>query len=95
MNKMIIVKNIVTEKGALANKRNCYLFEVPSSVNKIEVKREVEKMFNVVVKSVNTASYQLKSKRVHMRGGGSSMRRQKTFKKVYVTLTPDSKLNLE
>lgn len=92
-NTVIIFKNNVTEKASLANKRNCHVFLVSSLANKLEVKREVARMFNVVVKGVNMASYQRKSKRVNMRNGNSSMRKQNTFKKAYVTLAPESKLN--
>ncbi|HYG51462.1 MAG TPA: 50S ribosomal protein L23, partial [Flavobacteriales bacterium] len=51
----IIIKPIISEKvTALTEKRNSYGFWVARSANKIEIKKAVEKHFNVTVESVNT-----------------------------------------
>jgi large subunit ribosomal protein L23 len=64
-----------------------YAFEVAKDAGKIEIKKAVEEIFGVKVKSVNTVSMKAKEKR--MGGGRPGMTR--TWKKAYVQLTADSK----
>jgi len=54
-----IIKPLVTEKMTkLTEKRsNCYGFIVRPEANKIQIKEEVEKQYNVTVESVNTMNY--------------------------------------
>ena len=54
-----IIKPLVTEKMTkLTEKRsNCYGFIVSPEANKIQIKEEVEKLYNVTVVSVNTMNY--------------------------------------
>ena len=55
MAKQILIKPVITEKATkLADKRNCYAFVVTKGVNKIEIRKAVEQMFNVSVEAVNT-----------------------------------------
>lgn len=62
----VIRKPIVTEKSEDLRRRfNKYTFEVDKNVNKIEIRKAVEKVFNVSVVSVNT----LKEKPVTKRHG--------------------------
>jgi large subunit ribosomal protein L23 len=54
----IIVKPIITEKmTAEAEKLNRYGFIVDRKANKIQIKKAVEEMYGVTVKSVNTQQY--------------------------------------
>ena len=54
----IIVKPIITEKmTAEAEKLNRYGFIVDRKANKIQIKKSVEEMYGVTVKSVNTQQY--------------------------------------
>jgi large subunit ribosomal protein L23 len=51
----IIIKPIISEKvTALTEKNNRYGFWVARTANKIEIKKAVEKHFNVTVETVNT-----------------------------------------
>ena len=51
----ILIKPIVTEKfTSLSEKANRYGFLVDRRANKIQIKKAVEEMYSVTVKSVNT-----------------------------------------
>jgi large subunit ribosomal protein L23 len=51
----ILIKPVITEKMTRDGEdNNRFGFIVPKSVNKIQIKEAVEKMYNVSVKSVNT-----------------------------------------
>lgn len=51
----ILIKPIISEKSeTLTDTMNQYTFVVASSANKVEIKKAVEKMYGVAVKSVNT-----------------------------------------
>ena len=82
----IIKKPILSEKtyAEIANKK--YAFVVDKSANKSEIKKAVEEIFGVKVKSVNTANVDGKLKRQGKTQGYTS-----DYKKAYVTLTEDSK----
>jgi large subunit ribosomal protein L23 len=60
----IIIAPIFTEKTSMVKaQQNAYTFEVSRNANKIEIKRAIEKIFEVDVLSVNTISYKGKPKR--------------------------------
>ena len=82
----VIIRPIVTERSMsyLADKK--YTFEVATDANKIEIKKAVEDIFKVKVKSVSTINYDGKFKRQ-----GRSEGRTAKWKKAIVTLTGDSK----
>lgn len=82
----IIIKPILSEKSYadIANKK--YTFKVAKSANKVEIKKAIEEIFGVKVKSVNTANIDGKLKRQGKTQGYTS-----DYKKAYVTLTEDSK----
>ena len=55
---------LLTEKATLlSEKLNKYVFRVPPSANKLQIKRAVEVIFNKKVLDVNTANYAGKKKR--------------------------------
>ena len=62
-----------------------YTFEVPMTVNKIEIKKAVEEVFGVKVAAVNTMHVLGKVKRM-----GKYQGRRASYKKAIVTLTQDS-----
>ena len=82
----IIRKPILSEKtyAEIANKK--YTFLVDKSSNKSEIKKAVEEVFGVKVKSVNTVNVNGKLKRQ-----GKTQGYRSDYKKAYVTLTADSK----
>jgi large subunit ribosomal protein L23 len=49
----ILKKPILTEKSSKSIANNIYTFEVDSSVNKIQVKNEIQTRYSVSVESVN------------------------------------------
>ena len=78
----IIRKPVITEKASDDTvKRNAYHFEVPVDANKVEIRRAVEKLFEVKVRSVNTLNSPVKARR---RGWSSGF--TKPWKKAMVTL---------
>ena len=93
MAKQILIKPVITEKSTkLADKRNTYSFVVIKGANKIEIGNAVEKMFNVSVERVNTATMPGKpksrsSKTAVVRGTKPS------YKKAFVTLTQGDKID--
>jgi len=83
----IIIRPIITERamGAVADKK--YVFEVAKDAGKIEIKKAVEEIFGVKVKSVNTLNVLGKEKRMGAGRPGTT----RAWKKAYVQLTADSK----
>ena len=81
-----IIKPLVTEKmTAMTEKQNKFGFIVRPDANKIEIKKEVEALYNVTVVAVNTCNYAGKRKDRYTRAG--LIRGQKAaFKKAIVTL---------
>lgn len=74
----------VTDREGNEIKR--YTFEVPKTVNKVEIKKAVEEVFGVKVAKVNTMNVLGKVKRM-----GRTEGRRPSWKKAIVTLTDDSK----
>ena len=82
----IIVKPLVTEKmTAITEKLNRFGFIVRPEANKLEVKKEVEALYNVTVVEVNTMRYAGKNKSRYTRSGIINGRTN-AFKKAIVTL---------
>ena len=82
----IIVKPLVTEKmTAITEKLNRFGFIVRPEANKLEIKKEVEALYNVTVVEVNTMRYAGKNKSRYTRSG-LIKGRTNAFKKAIVTL---------
>ena len=82
-----IVKPLVTEKmNNITEKRpNRFGFVVRPEANKLQIKAEVESLYNVTVESVNTAVYAGKRSARYTKAG--LVKGQKnSFKKAIVTL---------
>ena len=82
----IIKKPILSEKTYAGIQNKKYAFEVAKNSNKVEIKKAIEEIFGVKVKSVNTVNVNGKLKRQGKTQGYTS-----DYKKAYVTLTADSK----
>jgi large subunit ribosomal protein L23 len=88
--RSIIIKPLVTEKGSqMREAENKYLFSVAVNANKIEIKRAVEEIFDVKVKSVKTATVRGKVKRLGVYEG-----KRPDWKKAVVTLEPGQSIDL-
>jgi len=84
----ILLKPVVTEKGMTKKESERTLcFQVKKEANKIEIKRAVEKLFNVSVEDVRTANFEGKLRR---RGKFAAYRSD--WKKAYVKLLPGQKV---
>lgn len=86
MARTILIKPILTEKAnTLTEKRGTYSFMVDKKANKIEIKKAVEKMYNVSVDCVNTMVMPSKVRNRNTKSGvirGSIS----SYKKALVTL---------
>ena len=78
----IIKRPLITEKASdKKSTENQVVFEVNPKANRAEIKKAVERIFEVSVKKVNTMNYPGKKKRM-----GRSLGRRPAWKKAYVTL---------
>lgn len=81
-----IIKPLVTEKmTAITEKQNKFGFIVRPEANKLEIKSEIEALYNVTVMAVNTCKYAGKTKSRYTKAGLIKGRKN-AFKKAVVTL---------
>jgi large subunit ribosomal protein L23 len=86
----ILIQALVSEKATdLQEKQNCYVFKVVTDANKLEIKRAVEKSFNVKVTSVTTSFVKGKSKRL-----GRFQGKRSSWKKAFVSLKEGDSIEL-
>jgi large subunit ribosomal protein L23 len=86
----IIQKPVITEKASDDTaRRNAYHFRVPVDANKIEIRRAVEKLFDVTVLSVNTATVHGKVRRRGYIAGST-----KAWKRAMVTLAEGNTIDV-
>jgi large subunit ribosomal protein L23 len=84
----VLVRPLVTEKGITKKESERTLcFQVAADANKIQVKKAVEKLFNVKVEEVRTANFEGKLRR---RGRFAAYRSD--WKKAYVKLEAGQKV---
>ena len=97
-NSEIILSPILTEKSAFMTERfNQYVFKVDVNANKIQIKNEIEKRFNVKILKVSTMRFKGKQKNSTIRSGGHVLRtsgKRSLWKKAVITLHKDSKIDL-
>lgn len=86
----IVVRPLITEKGTFQSKAlNAYPFEVNPRANKTQIKQAIEKIYNVKVMDVRTATRKGKPRRA-----GRGMSRTKNWKKAIVVLHPEHHIDL-
>ena len=86
----VLVKPLMTEKSMQQKEElNAITFKVSVGATKVEVRQAVEKVFNVKVATVRTASHEGKWKRM-----GKFEGRRPGWKKAIVTLAPGHKIDL-
>ncbi len=76
----------LSEKSVALNALNKFVFVVKKDANKIEIRKALEKFYNITIATVNIVSVQGKARRY-----GSTQGKTRNFKKAIVTLTKDSK----
>jgi large subunit ribosomal protein L23 len=82
----ILRKPILTEKASiLTEKLNRYSFKVDPKANKLQIKQEIEEMYSVKVRSINTMVVFGKTKNRSTKAGFISGHAAK-YKKAVVTL---------
>ncbi|RTQ53208.1 50S ribosomal protein L23 [Hymenobacter gummosus] len=81
----IIKKPIVTEKATSLNEKGQYAFEVERTANKVEIKKEIEKLYGVTVTGISTIRSQGKLKSRFTKTGAVTGRRASS-KKAIVTV---------
>ena len=81
----ILVKPILTEKGAALNETGKFGFVVNKKANKFQIKNEIEKRYGVVVEQVNTMVSIGKSKSRYTKAGVISGKTS-SYKKAIVKL---------
>lgn len=77
----LLLKPIITEKTTMLMSDGKYTFKVPLHANKIEIRKAVESVFNIKVKSVATIRVLGKVKRM-----GKFEGKRSDYKKAVVTL---------
>lgn len=88
--KVIIIKQLNTEKTHKLVESGVYSFFVPRDIKKEEVKKEVERLFGVKVDGVNLL---LKPKKIKsFRGKYGELKR---YKKAYVKVAKGMKIDFE
>jgi large subunit ribosomal protein L23 len=85
----VIVRPLVTEKGVhRAARNNHYAFEIHPQATKIDVRRAVEQLFDVVVEKVMTQNRRGKTRRYRQRTGVTSV-----WKKAIVKLDAEHRID--
>ena len=84
----IILSPIVSEKSYAAAQNKQYSFFIDERVDKSEIKKAIEKIFNVKVLKVSTMNVKAKPKRLGRSVGKSSKK-----KKAIVTLSKKDKID--
>ncbi len=85
----VILSPHISEKATIANEKNVYVFQVVSTATKSQVKDAVEALFSTKVKAVHIVNVRPKHKTFKGHTGTRS-----GWKKAYVTLHADQKLDL-
>ena len=81
----VLIKPLITEKASALNEKGKYGFIVEKKANKVEIKKEIEKMYGVTVQDVNTMIYQGRAKSRYTKSRVVSGRTP-SFKKAIVTV---------
>jgi large subunit ribosomal protein L23 len=84
----IIISPVVSEKSYAAAQNKQYSFFIDERVDKSEIKKAIEKIFNVKVLKVSTMNVKAKPKRL-----GRSVGNRSKKKKAIVTLSKKDKID--
>ena len=84
-----IIAPVVTEKSTNLSEHNKVVFKVPSSANKINLKKNIEKIFKVNVMKINIINKQNRTKTTRGRKVKVS-----GFKKAIITLKKGQSIDL-
>lgn len=85
----LIKRPLVTEKNSLLAEKGVYVFEVDKKATKTDIKKAIEKFFQVKVDSVNTSVCRGRSRRTRL-----GVSRVQYWKKAMVRLKAGEKITL-
>jgi len=85
----VLVRPLITEKAAELGALNKYIFAVDPSMNKIEVKKAIRKIYEVDPVRINILNFSGKKVRY-----GRIQGKTKSWKKAVVTLKPGDKIEV-
>ena len=86
----VILRPVVTERSTImADEEDAFTFIVAEDANKIEIRRAIELLFDVKVRSVNTMRYRGKWRRV-----GRHYGKRPSFKKAIVKLAEGERIDV-
>ena len=87
----VIVSTHLTEKASLVGQfANTYVFKVAGKATKLEIKKAIEKKFNVTVTKVNLLNVKGKMKR----GGKGKLTKRSDWKKAYISLKNEDRIEI-
>jgi|TARA_B110000858_G_scaffold169017_1_gene197834 large subunit ribosomal protein L23 len=87
----VIVSALLTEKASLVGQSaNTYVFKVTQRATKLDVKKAIEKKFNVSVTNVNLLNVKGKLKR----GGKGKLTKKSDWKKAYISLKAEDRIEI-
>ncbi len=81
----VLIRPLITEKVSAQNEHGKYGFVVEKGANKVQIKKEIEKMYGVTVEAVNTMNYQGKTKTRNTKAG-MVKGRMPSYKKAIVSV---------
>jgi large subunit ribosomal protein L23 len=88
--RQVIIRPVVTERSTMqAEDSGKYTFIVQRAANKIDIKNAIQTLFEVKVKSVRTANFRGKLRRVGRSEGFKS-----AYKKAVVTLAEGERIDM-
>lgn len=85
----VVYGPLITEKSAMQQDENIFVFRVGSKANKIQIKKAIEDLFGVSVEGVRTVQVRGKNKRF-----GRHFGKRQNWKKAYVTLAEGDSINV-
>ena len=85
----VIIRPVVTERSTELNEIDQYTFIVAKDANKIQIRKAVEGLFGVSVKSVRTMNYRGKERRV-----GRTIGKRPAYKKAIVTVAEGERIDV-
>jgi large subunit ribosomal protein L23 len=83
---LLVIPRMSEKAYDSATNKNTYVFVVPLTANKIEIKKAVEADYDVQVETVNIVRQNGKVKRTIRKGGRAITGKRNDFKKAYVLL---------
>ncbi|WP_185863062.1 50S ribosomal protein L23 [Blattabacterium cuenoti] len=90
---MFLIKPFITDKSYKGEKYNFYTFSVNRNYNKIQIKKEIEKLFGFSVKNIRTMIYPRKDKSKYTKKGFIYGKTNK-IKKIIVQFYENQKIDI-